>query len=142
MCSHIDDAWSRTRTEFQGLIAFCDHDWDLVNWSCCLFTDKSKFRLYTADGRILVRRKRGRQCNENFIAPTTSFGGESVWICGGICFGRRTDLLVLMNASMTSVRYRYMAVEPIIVPFAGAIGEGFVLIDDNAHPHLARILNQ
>lgn len=50
-------------------------------------------------------------------------------------------MLVLINASMTSVRCRNMVVEPIIALFARGIGEGFVLIDDNTRRHRARIVN-
>lgn len=117
-------------------------DWNVENWSCCLFTDESRFRLYTADGRMLVWRERGQRYNPRFMVPTTAFGGGSVCVWGGICLGGRTDLVVLINASMTATRYRDMVVEPIIIPFAGAIGERFVLIDDNARPHRARIVNE
>lgn len=65
------------------------------------------------------------------MVPTISFGGGSVCVSGGTCFDGRSHLMVLMNASLTSVRYGDMVAEPIIVPFAGAIGEGFVLIHDN-----------
>ena len=28
--------------------------------------------------------------------------------------------------------------QPIVLPFSGAVGEGFTLMHDNAHPHVAR----
>lgn len=34
-----------------------------------------------------------------------------------------------------------MVIEPIIVPFVGAIGEAFVFIDDNALSHRAGIVD-
>ncbi|EFA12765.1 Transposable element Tc1 transposase-like Protein [Tribolium castaneum] len=43
---------------------------------------------------------------------------------------------------MTAVRYRDRVIEPIIVPFFGAIGKRFIFIDDNARPHRARIVNE
>lgn len=42
---------------------------------------------------------------------------------------------------MTVLRYRDIVIEPIIVPFAGAIGEEFVFINDNARPHRAGIVD-
>lgn len=56
-------------------------------------------------------------------------------------FNERTDLVVLINENMTAVRYRDRAVQSIIEPFADAIGERFVFIDDNARPHHVRIVN-
>lgn len=118
------------------------YQWNFENWRNCLFTDESRFRLYTNDGRILVWRERGQRYNENLRVPTTLFGGGSVCVWGGICFDGRTDLVVLINETMTATRYRDRVIVPIVVPFFGAIGEQFVLIDDNARPHRARIVNE
>ena len=115
--------------------------WNFQNWRHCLFTDESRFRLYTSDGRILVWRERGQRYSESVMSPTTLFGGGSVCVWGGICYNGRTDLVVLINETMTAIRYRDRIIEPIIVPFFGAIGEQFVFIDDNARPHRAGIVN-
>ena len=37
--------------------------------------------------------------------------------------------------ALTGVRYRDEILHPIMRPFAGAIGDDFILIDDNARPH-------
>lgn len=116
-------------------------NWNLQRWGSCMFTDESRFRLYHSDGRVLVWREQGMRYNERFMSPTTLFGGGSVCVWGGICFNGRTELVVLINATMTAARYRDMVIEPIIVPFAAAIGDNFILIDDNARPHRARIVN-
>lgn len=117
-------------------------NWAINEWRNCLFTDESRFRLYNCDGRILVWREQGQRYNEQFMAPDTAFGGGSICVWGGICFNGRTDLVVLHNDTMTAARYRDMIIEPIIVPFAGAIGDNFILIDDNARPHRARIVTE
>ena len=80
--------------------------------------------------------------NEYYRVPVAAFGRGSICIWGGICFNGRTDLVVLRNSTMTAQRYHDIVIEPIIVPFAGAIGENFVLIDDNARPHRARTVNE
>lgn len=36
---------------------------------------------------------------------------------------------------MTAIKHRDKIVEPVIMPFAGAIGDRFVFIDHNARPH-------
>lgn len=90
----------------------------------------------------MVWRGRAQLYNQDFIVSTTSLVERSVCIWGGICFSGRTDLMVLMNASMTSGRDRDLVVEPIILPLAGVINEGVVLIDDNACPHCTRIVKE
>ena len=42
---------------------------------------------------------------------------------------------------MTGIRYRDEILAPIVRFYAGAIGDDFILMDDNATPHRARIVN-
>ena len=63
-----------------------------------------------------------------------------VW--GGISYDGCTDLYVIRNGSLTGVRYRDEILAPIVRPFAGAIGDDFILMDDNARPHRSRLVNQ
>ena len=43
---------------------------------------------------------------------------------------------------MTGIRYRDEIHAPIVRLYAGAIGDDFILMDDNATPHRARIVNE
>ncbi len=61
-----------------------------------------------------------------------------VW--GGICLDGRTDLVVIDGGALTVVRYRDEVLEPVVRPFAGALGQDFVLMHDNARPHTARVV--
>jgi len=61
-----------------------------------------------------------------------------VW--GDISMQGRTDLHVLPQGSMTSVKYRNEILDVYIRPYASAVGEDFILMDDNAPPHHARII--
>lgn len=54
----------------------------------------------------------------------------------------RTDLYCLGNGALTAIRYRDEILEPIVRPYAGAIGPGFLLMHDNARPHVARVCRQ
>ena len=63
-----------------------------------------------------------------------------VW--GGVSVQGKTDLHVFQNGTLTAVRYRDEVLDPIVRPYAGAIGPDFVLMDDNARPHRARIVDQ
>ena len=51
----------------------------------------------------------------------------------------RTDLQVLDRGAMTAQRYRDEVLEPIVRQYAGAVGEGFILMHDNARPYTERI---
>ncbi|GFT98061.1 uncharacterized protein TNCV_3362681 [Trichonephila clavipes] len=55
--------------------------------------------------------------------------------------GYRTDLHIFKRDSVTAVRYRDEVLEPIVRLYAAAVGRTFVLMDDNARPHRADIVD-
>ncbi|GFX29558.1 uncharacterized protein TNCV_4776301 [Trichonephila clavipes] len=55
----------------------------------------------------------------------------------GISLGGHTDLHVF-GGTVTGLRYR----DPYVRPYAAAIGNDFILMDDNARPHRARIVEE
>ena len=59
---------------------------------------------------------------------------------GGICLDGRTDLVVIDGGALTAVRHRDEVLEPVVRPFARALGQDFVLMPDNARPHTARVV--
>jgi hypothetical protein len=63
-----------------------------------------------------------------------------VW--GDISYDGSTDLYGIRNGSLTCIRYRDEILAPIVRLYAGAIGDDFILMDDNARPHRARIGNE
>jgi len=63
-----------------------------------------------------------------------------VW--GGISLGGRTALHVLARGSLTAIRYRDEILRPLVRPYAGAVGPGFLLMQDNARPHVAGVCQQ
>nr|KAG5701651.1 hypothetical protein BaRGS_019340 [Batillaria attramentaria] len=63
-----------------------------------------------------------------------------VW--GGISVQGKTDLHMFWNGTLTAVRYRDEILDPVVRPYAGAIGPEFILMDDNSRPHRARIVDQ
>ena len=54
----------------------------------------------------------------------------------------RTDLYWLENGSLAAIRYQDEILEPIVRPYAGAVGPGFLLMHNNARPHVARVCRQ
>jgi transposase len=63
-----------------------------------------------------------------------------VW--GGISYDGSTDLYVIRNGSLTGIRYCDEILAPIVRHYADAIGDDFILMDNNARPHRARIVNE
>ena len=61
-----------------------------------------------------------------------------VW--AGISAQGKTDLHVIDNGTLTAHRYEILIV--YVRPYAGAVGENFILMDDNARAHRARITDQ
>ncbi|GFW18342.1 transposable element Tcb1 transposase [Trichonephila clavipes] len=55
--------------------------------------------------------------------------------------GYRTDLHIFKRGSVTDVRYQDEVLEPIVRLYAAAVGPTFVLMDDNASPHRADIVD-
>uniref|UniRef100_A0A8K9UYV5 Tc1-like transposase DDE domain-containing protein n=1 Tax=Oncorhynchus mykiss TaxID=8022 RepID=A0A8K9UYV5_ONCMY len=120
-----------------GHLAFArEHqDWQIRHWRPVLFTDESSFTLSTCD-------RRGEHSTACNILQHDRFGGGSVMVWGGISLGGRTALHVLARGSLTAIRYRDEILRPLVRPYAGAVGPGFLLMQDNARPHVAGVCQQ
>ena len=53
-----------------------------------------------------------------------------------------TDSHVIANGTLTAVRYWDEILREIARPYAGAVDPGFLLVQDNARPHVARVCRQ
>ena len=67
------------------------------------------------------------------------YGGDSVVVWAGVSLDGRADLYAFARGGITAVRYRNDILEPIVRPYAGAVGGDFILVQDNARPHTARV---
>ncbi|GFV42712.1 transposable element Tcb2 transposase [Trichonephila clavipes] len=54
--------------------------------------------------------------------------------------GRRTDLYIIRDGPLTARRYRDEILRPIVVPYAAAIGDDLILMDDNCRSHCANLV--
>ena len=63
-----------------------------------------------------------------------------VW--AGISAQGKTDLHIIDNGTLTALRYVNEILDVYVRPYAGAVGENFILMDDNARAHRARITDQ
>ncbi|GBM07559.1 hypothetical protein AVEN_230001-1 [Araneus ventricosus] len=66
--------------------------------------------------------------------------GERFRAFAGISRGGHTDLRVFHGGTLTGVRYWDEIFDPYACPYAGAIGNDFILMDDNTRPHRAVVV--
>ncbi|KAI4888574.1 hypothetical protein NFI96_004052 [Prochilodus magdalenae] len=117
-------------------------NWQIHHRRLVLFTDESRFYLSTCDRRDRLWRRRGEcyaACN---IIQHDWFGGGSVMVWGGISLEGHTDLYRLDHGTLTAIRYQDEILGPVVRPYAGAVGPGFLLVHNNARPHVARVCRQ
>ena len=117
-------------------------NWQVRHWRPVLFTDESRFTLSTCDRRERVWRRQGERYAACNVVQHDRFGGGSVMVWGGISMEGRTDLYCLGTGALTATRSRDEIFKPIVRPYAGAVGPGFHLMQDNARPHVARVCSQ
>ena len=115
--------------------------WQLRHWRAVLFTDESRFTVSTNDIPARVWRRQGERYANCNIVEVDRYGGGSVMVWAGIALYGRTDnhMYVFPRGGITAVRYRDEVLEPIVRPYAGAIGDTFMLMQDNARAHTARV---
>ena len=56
-----------------------------------MFTDKSRFTLKFADGRIRVWRRNNERYHASTVMQKDRFGGGSLMVWGGIHYGGKTN---------------------------------------------------
>ena len=56
-------------------------------------------------------------------------------VYAGISIDGRTDLHIIRNGALIGHRYNVENLRPILVHYATAIGDDFILMDDNCRPH-------
>ncbi|GFU64686.1 transposable element Tcb2 transposase [Trichonephila clavipes] len=63
-----------------------------------------------------------------------------VLVYGGISIDGRTYLCIIRDGPLTARRYKDEILRPIVVPYAAAIRDDFILMDDNCRPHRANLV--
>ncbi|GFT22115.1 transposable element Tcb2 transposase [Trichonephila clavipes] len=116
-------------------------NWRRNEWSNVLFlTSPVFFFVHPDNRRIFIWRDRCSRNNPAFVHESVRFGGGGVLVYGGISIDSRTDLYINRDGPLTARRYRDEILRPIVVPYAAAIGDDFILMDDNCRPHRANLL--
>ncbi|GFW20595.1 transposable element Tcb2 transposase [Trichonephila clavipes] len=115
-------------------------NWRRNEWSNVLFSDESRFSVQPDNRHIFIWRDRGSRNNPAFVHESVRFGGGRVLVYGGISIDGRTDLYIVRDGPLTARRYRNEILRPIVVPYAAAIGDDFILMDDSCWPHRANLV--
>lgn len=120
-----------------------DHgQWGPHDWATVLFTDESRFCLDFTDRRARVWRRPHERFAPVCIAEHDRYGGGSVMVWGGISLNGKTDLHIVENGTLNAERYCREILDIHVRPYAGAVGPEFILMQDNARPHTARLTKQ
>ncbi|GFV23821.1 transposable element Tcb2 transposase [Trichonephila clavipes] len=111
-----------------------------MNGAMFFFSDESRFSVQPDNRRILIWRDRGSRNNPAFVHESVRFGGGGVLVYGVISIDGRTYPYIIRDGPLTVRRYRDEILRPIVVPYAAAIGDDFILMDDNCRPHRANLV--
>ena len=88
----------------------------------------------------MIWREAGTRFHPSHIRERDAYGAGSVCVWGGISLGGRTDLHVFPRGNVNAHTHRDDILDAYVRPYVGAIGDAFVLQDDNSRPHRARIV--
>ncbi|GFW52591.1 transposable element Tcb2 transposase [Trichonephila clavipes] len=89
-------------------------NWRRNEWSNVLFSDKSRFPVHPDNRHIFIWRDRGSRNNPAFVHESVRFDGGGVLV---------DEIL-----------------RPIVVLYAAAIGDDFILMEDNCRPHRVNLV--
>ncbi|GFU13891.1 transposable element Tcb2 transposase [Trichonephila clavipes] len=115
-------------------------NWKRNEWSNVLFSNESRFSVHPNNRRIFIWRERGSRNTPAFVHESVRFGSRGVLVYSGISIDGRTDLYINRDGPLTARRYKDEILRPIVVPYAAAIGDDFILMDDNCRPHRANLV--
>ncbi|GFW94896.1 transposable element Tcb1 transposase [Trichonephila clavipes] len=101
---------------------------------------RSDRREWATEHAYFHLRECGSRNNPASVHESVRFGGGGVLVYGSISIDGRTDLYIIRDGPLTARRYSDEILRPIVVPYAAAIGDEFILMDDNCRPHRAYLV--
>ncbi|GFT38320.1 transposable element Tcb2 transposase [Trichonephila clavipes] len=107
-------------------------NWRRNEWSNVLFSDESHFSVHPDNRRNFIWRDRGSRNNPAIVHENVRFGSGGVLLYDVISIDGHTDLYIIRDGPLTARSYRDEILRPIVVPYAAAIGDDFILMDVTA----------
>lgn len=117
-------------------------NWNVEQWKNVLFSDETRVSLRGADGRQRVYRRANERFSSCALVQTVGYQGGSIMLWGGISYEARTEIVIFSRGGITAQRYLEEVLEDHVIPFVPFIGDEFVLMHDNARPHIARCVTE
>lgn len=106
--------------------------WRLERFQEVIWSDESRFRLFSNDGRIRVWRFRGERYRNDLVNMTAQTGGGSVHVWGAIWHGGRSILQVLYQSVNGE---RYVEVLTAFLNNDNRLPRRWIFQQDNAPAH-------
>lgn len=78
---------SKKNRKARIMFAKAHQNWTSIEWSKVLWSDESKFNLFSSDGIKYIRRPKNERYNIRYQVPTVKHGGGNVMVWG--CFSRK-----------------------------------------------------
>ncbi|GFW21862.1 transposable element Tcb2 transposase [Trichonephila clavipes] len=103
-------------------------------------TQTVRNRLHGVGLRIFIWRDLAVGIILRSCTKVSDFAVGVVLVHGGISIDGRTDLYIIRDGPLTARRYRDEILRPIVVRYAAAFGDDFILMDDNCRPHRANLV--
>lgn len=109
-------------------------DWTIEQWSRVIWSDESKFNLFSSDGIRYVRRPINARNNVRYQVPTVKHGGGHVMVWG--CFSR-SGVGPLVNIEGIMDRFKYCEIlQTHLLPHAREkMGRNWEFQQDNDPKH-------
>ncbi|GFS76636.1 transposable element Tc3 transposase [Trichonephila clavipes] len=105
-------------------------------------SSQCRLTMESDSGRLLIWREQRTRYHQSNTVERHSYRGGGILVWAGISLGGHTDLHVFRGGTVTGLRYRDEILDPYVRPYAAAIGNDFILMDDNARPHRAWIVEE
>ncbi|UYV61469.1 hypothetical protein LAZ67_1004962, partial [Cordylochernes scorpioides] len=115
--------------------------WNPDEWRRVMFTDESRFSLNSDSRRVFVWREVGTRNNPRNMVERDPYRSQGFMVWAGIFLGGRTALHIFRQGTLTGQRYRDEILAAYVMPQALEMGENFLLMDDNARPHRAGVVD-
>ncbi|UYV74236.1 hypothetical protein LAZ67_11002568 [Cordylochernes scorpioides] len=115
--------------------------WNPDEWRRVMFTDESRFSLNSYYRRVFVWREVGTRNNPRNMVERDPYRSQCFMVWVGIFLGGRTALYIFRQGTLTGQRYRDEILAAYVMLQALEMGENFLLMDDNARPHRAGVVD-
>lgn len=115
--------------------------WTSKEWAKILWSDESKFNLFSSDGIQYVRRPKNKRDNIRYTVPTKKHGGGSVMVWG--CFSRdMVGPLVQIEGIMDGTAYKNIIKTHMLPHAKSKMPRGWSFQQDNDPKHRSKVVKE